>query len=126
MGEELKEELIHLLREKGAKLVGIADLTEIVSGPLKTGVSVAVPVPKHIVESLKTAPTKEYYEAYHSLNEQLDDIVTSGAKLLQKRGYRSFANTTKVVETDREWRTPLPHKTVATRGGLVGLERTVC
>lgn len=118
MGEELKEELIHLLREKGAKLVGIADLTEIVSGPLKTGVSVAVPVPKHIVESLKTAPTKEYYEAYHSLNEQLDDIVTSGAKLLQKRGYRSLANTTKVVEIDREWRTPLPHKTVATRGGL--------
>ena len=80
MGEELKEELIHLLREKGAKLVGIADLTEIVSGPLKTGVSVAVPVPKHIVESLKTAPTKEYYEAYHSLNEQLDDIVTTSKR----------------------------------------------
>ena len=55
----LKKELFTLLKEKGAKLTGVADLSGVVDGNMKTGVSVAVPVPKHIVQDLKTAPTKE-------------------------------------------------------------------
>lgn len=47
--EKLKEELFSLLKAEGAVLMGIADLNGIVSGAMKTGVSVAVPVPKAIV-----------------------------------------------------------------------------
>lgn len=114
----LKEALFRLLAEKGARLMGIANLTGIVSGSMTTGISVAVPVPRHIVRDLQTAPTKEYYDAYHSLNAQLDDIVSCGAAFLQENGYQAYANTTRVVKTDSNWRTPLPHKTVATRAGL--------
>lgn len=85
---------------------------------MQTGISVAVPVPKHIVRDLQTAPTKEYYDTYYFLNAQLDEIVTSGAEFLMNNGYHAQANTTKVVKTNEDWRTPLPHKTVATRAGL--------
>ncbi len=116
--EKLKQDLFSLLIENGAKLMGVADLSGIVGGEMQTGVSVAVPVPKHIVKDLKDIPTKEYYDAYYSLNEELDGIVSKGARFLQERGYRAFANTTKVVKKDENWCTPLPHKTVATRAGL--------
>ena len=116
--EALKEALFALLAEKGAKLMGVGDLRGIVDGGLTTGVSVAVPVPRHIVRDLQTAPTREYYDAYHALNAQLDEIVECGAAFLEKNGFQAYANTTKVVKKDDNWCTPLPHKTVATRAGL--------
>ncbi len=116
--EQLKRALFDLLSEKGAKLMGVGDLKGIVSGELTTGVSVAVPLPKHIVRDLQTAPTREYYDAYYALNAQLDEIVECGADFLQKNGFRAYANTTKVVKKDENWCTPLPHKTAATRAGL--------
>ena len=45
--EKLKRELFSLLTKKGAKLMGVADLSRIVDGVMRTGVSVAVPVPKN-------------------------------------------------------------------------------
>lgn len=114
----LKQDLFSLIAEKGAKLIGAADLTGIVSNEMQTGVSVAVPIPKSIVEDLKTAPTQAYYEAYSSMNAKLDEMVSCGEEFLQDRGYRAFANTTKVVKQDAHWCTRLPHKTVATRAGL--------
>lgn len=115
---QLKEDLFSHLTEKGAKLMGVADLSGIVSGDMKTGISVAVPVPPHIVRDLQTAPTKEYFDAYHSLNARLNGIVEAGAAFLKERGWEACANTTDVVKTDEAWVTPLPHKTVATRAGL--------
>lgn len=115
---KLREELYDILRDKGAVLVGTGDLTGLVEGGLTVGVSVAVPIPVHVVETLKIAPTEEYYELYHTLNERLNDIVTAGAAFLQSKGYRAVANTTRAVKMNEEWRTPLPHKTVATRAGL--------
>ena len=116
--EELKQALFSLLAEKGAKLMGVADLSGIVGGEMQTGVSVAVPVPKNIVRDLQTAPTKEYYDAYYFLNAMLDDIVSCGAEFLRGNGYQAYANTTTLVRQDGNWCTPLPHKTVATRAGL--------
>lgn len=115
----LKEDLFALLRESGAVLAGVADLTGLVEGPCTTGISVAVPVPRHIVEDLKTAPTKEYLDMYHALNARLDAMVEAGAAFLQERGYQAAARTTKVTPWNRtDLETPLPHKTVATRAGL--------
>ena len=114
----LKDELFDLLQAKGARLMGVADLKGIAGGELTTGISVAVPVPKEIVRDLQTAPTLAYYEAYHSLNAQLNQIVSAGAALLQERGFHAVANATDTVKTDENWRSPLPHKTVAVHAGL--------
>ena len=117
MENKLKENLFHLLAEKGAKLMGIADLSGIGGAEMRTGVAVAVPLPPKIIRDLQNAPTLEYYDAYHALNKKLDEIVSCGAAFLRKHGYAAAAHTTKTVQQDADWRTPLPHKTVATRHG---------
>lgn len=114
--EKLREELFALLGEKGAKLMAAGDLTGIAKDSV--GVSVAIPLPRQVVRDLQTAPTAEYYRLYHDLNGQLDGIVEAGAAFLREQGYEARANTTKTVCQDETWRTPLPHKTVATRAGL--------
>lgn len=115
---ELKADLFQLLEEEGAQLMGVANLSGILEGEMKTGISVAVAVPKNIVKDLQSAPTKEYYDTYYALNAKLDKIVMCGAEFLKKKGYQAYANTTKVVKQNEKWCTPLPHKTVATRAGL--------
>lgn len=116
--EEIKKELFALLAARGARLMGVGDLRNVVADELTTGISVAVPVPKKIVMDLQTAPTKEYYDAYFDINAKLDEIIESGAEFLRNLGFHARANTTKVVKKDENWCTPLPHKTVATRAGL--------
>lgn len=37
---------------------------------------------------------------------------------MQERGFHAVANTTDTVKTDENWRSPLPHKTVAVHAGL--------
>ena len=83
MDTALRDELFQVLAAKGAKLMGVGDLSGIVDGELTTGVSVAVPLPTHVVQDLQTAPTEEYYHLYHSLNAQLNKIVEAGAALLR-------------------------------------------
>lgn len=61
---ELKQDLFSLLAENGAELMGVADLFDIISGEMQTGIAVAVSVPVNIVKDLQTAPTKEYYDVY--------------------------------------------------------------
>ncbi len=118
--EALARDLRAALHQAGAVLVGIADLRGLVSGPLETGVAVAVPLPVDVLREIRGGPTRAYLEAYRQLNERLDAIVTAGAALLIARGHAAQARTTDVVQwrDDPEWRTPLPHKTVATRAGL--------
>ena len=72
----LTEELKGLLYQKGAKLVGVGSLEEITECNYSIGVSVAVLLPGKIIRDLQTAPTKEYYDMYYTLNHQLNDIVT--------------------------------------------------
>ena len=98
--------------------MGVGDLNRVIDGEMTTGVSVAVPVPKHIVTDLQTVPTREYYDAYYALNAQMDEVVEYGAEFLRKYEFHAYANTTQVAKKDGNWCTALPHKTVATRAGL--------
>lgn len=116
--QELKQELFRRLAAEGAAQMGVADLRGLVPSGLETGVAVLVSLPRDLVRALQTAPTRAYYEAYHTLNAQLDRIVTRGADFLEQAGYRAWAQTTSAVVQDDGWSTPLPHKTVATRAGL--------
>lgn len=119
MDRELSEETKKVLLTAGAVLVGIGDMSEVANCPLPVGVAVAVPVPADIVKSLKNAPTKEYYDTYHFLNDKLDKIIDIGKDFLTAKGYHVIAQTRKAVKLDRtQWISPLPHKTIATRAGI--------
>lgn len=118
MEKSLGKQLGDVLREAGAVLVGYADMEGMNPYGLPVGVSVAVPVPKEIVLGIEDGPTKEYYDMYYILNNRLNQIVKAGAEFLEEKGYRAYAQTTDVVKTDENWKSLLPHKTVATRAGL--------
>ena len=85
----LTEELKELLQSQGAALVGIGDMSEVENCNFKTGISVAVPLPKSIIIDLQEAPTKEYYDLYHSLNNKLNEIVMAGEGFLKKEGFEA-------------------------------------
>lgn len=116
---DLKQELLEILRENGAVLCGAADISDVTPDPaLPYGVAVAVALPREIVNDLKIAPTLAYRDAYHALNAKLNEIVTCGAEFLRSRGYDAVPQTTNYVQTDAEFRSELPHKSVAVRAGI--------
>ena len=114
----LTEGLKRILYCHGADLVGIGDMSKVENCDFKTGVSIAVSLPKHVIIDLQEAPTKEYYDLYHSLNQRLNEIVMSGEEFLKKEGFEAEAQTTNRIKMIRDKTTRIPHKTVATRAGL--------
>lgn len=114
----LEEELRDILRSEGASLVGFGDLRRAAPGDLSVGVSVAVRIEPQVVRTLSDGPVRAYYDAYFELNRRLDRIVSVGAEFLEGRGFRARAQTTTAVTESGDYRTALPHKTVATRAGL--------
>lgn len=115
---DLTDEIKKIMYDCGADLIGIGDMSEVENCNYKTGISIAVALPKDIIMDLQTAPTREYYALYHALNKKLNEIVLMGEDFLKNRGFEAYAQTTKRVEVNQNKRSKLPHKTVATRGGL--------
>lgn len=116
---DLKTELFDLLRREGAVLLGAGDISDVTPEPgLTTGISVAIPLPREVVEPLKENPTLAYQRAYHQWNARLNAVVSVGAAFLTERGYQALALTTDTVKQDETWTSPLPHKSVAVRCGI--------
>ncbi len=110
------------LYSRGADLVGFGNLTELpadVRCSMPVGICVAVKYPKDVIRGIADLPTKEYYNQYNLLNEKLDMLVTLGADALKVLGYEAIPQTRAYVEqSETNYATKLPHKTVATRAGL--------
>ena len=111
--EALKEPLKEILCREGAEKWGVADFSALLPYGFPRGVSVAVSLPRHMVEELKEGPTREYYYLYKELNARLDRIITAGARFLEERGYESRAITSDHTEFIDPYRSVLPHKTAA-------------
>jgi len=120
--QTLTENLTQALRSAGASLVGVADLSALPEEPrlgMPVGVAVAVKYPAWVIRGIAEGPTRDYLDHYHVLNDQLDALVTHGAQLLADAGYRAVAHTRSFVQqSETDYDTALPHKTVATRAGL--------
>lgn len=115
---ELTDEIKKIMYDRGADLIGIGDMSGVENCNYKTGISIAVALPENIIIDLQTAPTKEYYDLYYSLNKKLNEIILLGENFLKNRGFEAYAQTTERVEVNQNKRSKLPHKTVATRSGL--------
>ena len=59
-----------------------------------------------------------HFEQYHALNARLDALAELAAGYRAERGCRALAQTTTTVVESAGYRTPVPHKTCATRAGL--------
>jgi epoxyqueuosine reductase QueG len=111
--------LKELLLSNGANLVGFADLNGISKiEDMPFGISVVIKLSPELITSIHNGPNMFYHDEYHRINSLLDKIVTTGAEYLIKNGFKAFAQTTTVIVQTDEYKTDLPHKTVATRAGL--------
>lgn len=130
-------EIERMLLENGASMVGFAkidglynsvDLSEPRSEDSVTepfdiphypyGISIILAHPKEVIKNIDIAPTMEYYNAYHRLNHQLDDMAILCADYIKKRGYHAYPQTVSATKEYGIFRTVMPHKTVAVHAGL--------
>lgn len=111
-------ELSDFLHSCGADVVGYADLTSLIEGELKYGIAVGVKLPKALVKSIAIGPNHDYYETYNTINAKLDQIVIEGAKYIAEQGYKAVPQTVESVQEFDDYRTKMPHKTVAVHAGL--------
>lgn len=112
-------ELRETLRGAGADLVGFGDI-RCLGGPagFSSCVSLAVKLPAETVCGISSGPTREYFRQYHLLNAKLDALAELAASCLCAQGFHALAQTTTTVVESAGYRTPMPHKTCATRAGL--------
>ncbi len=109
---------MELLISKGASQVGFADLSELATDDMKSGVSIVLRIPEDVIRSISDGPNTEYYNWYHELNSKLNHLAESGAQFIRTLGYEAIAQTTTFVKEFGIYRTQLPHKTIATLAGL--------
>lgn len=118
----LSTKLRESLLEKGASLVGYADVSvlahEAVIG-FKNAVSIAVALNPSIIRKISKGPTTNYYQEYNRANNLLADLCGHAADILISQGHKAVAlePTIKVVDLSKI-DANLPHKTVATKAGL--------
>jgi epoxyqueuosine reductase len=124
MGKNMKlsQEINEFLREKGASLVGFADVSALPAAPrfnLPRAVAFAVALDPKIVAAIKDGPTLEYYEENKRVNTLLGELSLSTAALLKSRGFSAISSAaTKEGVNEETLSTELPHKTVATLAGI--------
>jgi len=118
----MMDALRELLTGRGAAWVGCGDLTvlpEDVREGLPRGVCIAVALDPEPLRGITDGPTLEYYAEYHRANDLLDVLAEGAAHFLREQGARAVPRAATNVGIDfATHSTRLPHKTVATRGGL--------
>ncbi|MEE9436021.1 MAG: 4Fe-4S double cluster binding domain-containing protein [Candidatus Adiutricales bacterium] len=119
---ELSENVKLSLIEKGAALVGFADLTEIPPDDrhgLDYAVSIALSLNPSLAAQIINGPNQEYFAEYKRINKALLELARHTAGILQGQGHRAIYTAPTDVGIDPETHsTVLPHKTPATRSGL--------
>lgn len=118
----ISDEIKSALLEKGASLVGFADLSELpedVRHSMRFAVSMAVALDPAVVAAIHDGPTKEYHAEYRQANALLWELAKFAAGMIEDRGYRAISKRPTHAGIDQSTQsTVLPHKTVATRAGL--------
>ncbi len=118
----LSTEIRKRLIEKGASMVGFADLKDISENQregYRYGISIVVALDPSIIAGIGNGPTKDYYDEYIRKNNLLDELDEYAAEIIKSNGFRAIPKVRKSVTTDETiLKTTLPHKTVATRAGI--------
>ncbi len=118
----LSTKLRESLLEKGACIVGYADVSDLsykIMAGLKNAVSIAVALNPSIIREISKGPTIKYYQEYNRANNLLSDLCGHAAEILITEGNKAVSLEPTVKEVDlSNIDEHLPHKTVATKAGL--------
>jgi len=117
----LNHEIITLLRQEGCGIVGFADLhclSKKARQNFDCGIVMALSYSREAMRDNKNGPPQQYYAEFVPVNKRLPELAALTADFLVDRGYKALAKITSTVVQDEDYRTVLPHKTVATLAGL--------
>lgn len=133
----MKDEIKQLLLENGASMVGFAEIEKLyskvdlnepksvdsVEEPINIphypfGISIILAHPKDVIKNIHSAPTMDYYNAYHRLNNKLDELAILCSEYIKQQGYNAYPQTVAASKEFGIFRTVMPHKTVAVHAGL--------
>ncbi len=133
----MNQEIEQMLLENGATMVGFARIKELydntdVNGQEREGtvtepigipqypyaVSIILAHPKEVIRNISSAPTMDYFNAYHRLNDKLDELAVLCAQYIKEQGYQAYPQTVSSIQEYGVFRTAMPHKTVAVQAGL--------
>ena len=111
-----------ILFDKGASLVGFADLRDLPEKfrfNLNYGISIGIRLNPKIIEGISEGPNKQYQEEYLRVNQLLDQIAFTTEEFLKNKSYQAIALTATLKGINNyNLSTLLPHKTVATKAVL--------
>jgi epoxyqueuosine reductase len=120
--KNVSDEIRSAVLEKGASLVGFADLSELpedMRHSMRFAVSMAVALDPMVIAAICDGPTKEYHAEYRQANELLWELAKFTAGMIDDWGYRALPKRPTHAGIDQKTQsTMLPHKTVATHAGL--------
>lgn len=119
--EGIRDDLIRELQQEGASLVGFADLSQVPAEErrqMPRAVCMAVALDRRIIADIEEGPTKAYEAEYRRVNTLLAGLGDAAAAFLRGRGFKALPNSPTTESFTADFRTPLPHKTAATRSGL--------
>ncbi len=118
----LSTKLRESLLEKGACLVGYADVSDVLFeavASLEKAVSIAVALNPSVICEISKGPTKRYYKEYNRANNLLADLCDHTVDILISQGYKAVALEPTIEKIDlTSLDAPLPHKTIATKAAL--------
>ena len=117
----LNNEIIALLKQEGCSIVGFADLRCLSKEARQNfdyGILIALSYSKEAMQDNKYGLPQRYYEEFTPINKRLPELAVQIANFLIDKGYKALAKTTPTVVQDEDYRTVLPHKTLATLAGV--------
>lgn len=107
------------LISKGASIVGFADLSDIdinARRGFRYGILIGIAVDSDLVSNIPNGPTIAYKDEIININKTLNSLCDFTVDLIAQNGFNAFSQGN--IKQDDNFRTPLPHKTVATRAGI--------
>jgi epoxyqueuosine reductase len=117
----LTDEIRALLSAQGCTIVGFADLrclSKEARQNLDYGIVIGLSYTRKAMEENMKGMPAAYYEEFTPINKKLPQLAIMTADYLISRGYKALAKVSSMVVQDEDYRTVLPHKTVATLAGI--------
>ena len=117
----LNHEITALLNQESCHIIGFADLSCLskeVRQNFDYGILIGLSYSKEAMLENNNNQPQQYNIEFNAINKRLPKLAALTADFLVSKEYKALAKVQSMVVQDKDWRTVLPHKTVATLAGI--------
>lgn len=117
----LSDKIRDYLNKECVPVVGFADLRCLppeVRDNFDFGIVIGLTYSKEAMRGNKNGSAERYYAEFTPINKRLPKLAMGVAELLIQKGYKALAKVQTMIVQNDDFRTVLPHKTVATLAGV--------